>query len=84
MIFVIGWIGALCFAFCAVPQVVKTYRSKSIGDFSWGFLILWIAGEILCGYYVVCTTGLSQAPLLANYLANGLMLGYLVYAKVRY
>lgn len=84
MTVIIGWLGAVCFALCALPQAIKTYRSKSIKDLSWGFLILWIVGEILCGYYVVQTTGISQAPLLANYAANGIMLGYLFYAKVRY
>ena len=84
MIGLVGWLGAACLALCALPQVIKSYRTKSVKDLSWGFLGLWMAGEIFCCVYIVGTTGFEQLPLLANYLVNGLMLSYLIYAKFAY
>jgi uncharacterized protein with PQ loop repeat len=42
----IGWLGAFLFAICAVPQVVKTWKTKKAGDLSWLFLLLWLFGEL--------------------------------------
>lgn len=84
MIFVIGWIGAICFAFYAVPQVVKTFRTRSTKDLSAWSLGMCIAGEIFCSIYIYNTTGLRQIPLLANYTVNGILLTYLLYMKAKY
>jgi len=40
----IGWIGNILFAICGIPQVIKTYRSKSVKDLSLLFLWLWFEG----------------------------------------
>ena len=84
MIFVIGWIGALCFAFCAVPQVVKTFRTHSTKDLSMGYLGMCVTGEILCGIYIFDTTRFQHIPLLVNFMVNGILLTYLFFAKIKY
>ena len=35
---IIGYIGAACTTFCFVPQVIKTIKTKSLHDFSYGYL----------------------------------------------
>jgi uncharacterized protein with PQ loop repeat len=83
----LGWIGALLFCFCAVPQVIKAYRTKKTEDLSWVFLLMWLFGEVLTLIYVVGTNMAVekfQWPLIANYIMNMLLVMYLVYAKGRY
>jgi len=87
MIDLLGWTGAMLFSFCALPQCIKTWRSKEADDLSWIFLLMWLWGEILTLIYVLITntkTGEYQWPLLANYVFNLVLVGYLLYAKWKY
>ena len=64
----IGWIGAVAFGICGLPQAVKTYRDGNADGLDITFLILWTVGE-LCTLYAVIVD--SPRPyLIANYLAN--------------
>ena len=63
----IGWLGSTLLAFCGAPQAIKTYRTKQAEDLSWGFLFMWIGGEICTTIYVLVPawgTGTMQWPLL--------------------
>lgn len=80
MIDCIGWIGSVLFAFCGLPQAIKAYRTRSVADLSWLFLLMWWLGEILTFVYV-CTQPTLQIPLLANYTFNFLIVTYLIYVK---
>lgn len=83
----IGWLGAFLFAICAVPQVIKTWKSKKADDLSWLFLFFWLAGEILMCVYIVIddiTLGITHYPLYMNYAFNIVMVIYLLYAKRKY
>ena len=87
LIQIIGWLGSVCLAICAVPQVVKTFRTKKIDDISWGFLLLWFSGEVFTLSYLFLIdyrTGVLHFPLYVNYAFNITLLFYLLYAKVRY
>jgi len=84
---IIGWIGAFLFAICAVPQVIKTYKSKKADDLSWLFLLFWLFGEILTFTYIILDDLLlkiTHFPLYVNYLFNIILVLYLVYAKKFY
>ncbi|MEZ5105790.1 MAG: PQ-loop repeat-containing protein [Draconibacterium sp.] len=83
----IGWIGNILFAICGIPQVIKTYRSKSVKDLSSLFLWFWFAGELLTFVYILVgdmETGLLHFPLYFNYVANTAMACFLIYAKYFY
>jgi uncharacterized protein with PQ loop repeat len=83
----IGWLGAFLFAVCAVPQVIKTWRTKKADDLSWLFLLFWLFGEILTLVYLLIDDigrGITHFPLYVNYVFNIIMVVYLVYAKKRY
>jgi uncharacterized protein with PQ loop repeat len=83
----IGWIGNILFAVCGIPQVIKTYRSKSTKDLSVLFIWLWFAGELLTFYYLLVKdweTGTTHFPLYFNYVANTFMACFLIYAKYYY
>lgn len=83
----IGWIGNILFAICGIPQVIKTYRTKSAKDLSALFLWLWLAGELLTFVYIVVgdlETGALHYPLYFNYMVNIFMACFLIYAKLNY
>ena len=87
MIDLIGWAGGILFSCCAVPQCLKTWRTKRADDLSWIFLWMWFFGEILTFTYVVVNNakvGEFQYPLLANYVFNFMLVCYLLVAKFRY
>ena len=83
----IGWIGAILLAICAVPQVIKTWRTKKADDLSWLFLLFWLFGEILTLAYIITDDvllNITHFPLYLNYLFNIVLVFYLVYAKKFY
>jgi uncharacterized protein with PQ loop repeat len=82
-----GWIGAFFFAVCAIPQVLKTWKTKKAGDLSGWFLAFWLLGEILTFAYIVIDDillGITHFPLYINYFFNTLLVIYLIYAKRYY
>ncbi len=84
---VIGWIGAALFAICALPQAVKTFKTKKADDLSWLFLLLWFFGEIFTFIYLIIDDlklNTTHFPLYINYVFNTLIVVYLMYAKKHY
>lgn len=82
-----GWFGAALFSCCALPQCIKTWKTRRTDDLSWWFLVMWWAGEVLTFGYVVVTNaraGEFQLPLLANYVFNFVLVCYLLVAKFQY
>ena len=65
---VIGWIGAILFALCGIPQAWKAYKDGHSDGLSWSFLLMWFGGEVLTIAYVL--TKSDVAPLLLNYILN--------------
>lgn len=83
----IGWIGNILFAICAIPQVIKTFQSKSTKDLSGLFLWLWLAGELLTLLYIFIgdlESNTLHLPLYFNYIVNIILASFLVYAKYAY
>jgi len=83
----IGWLGAFLFAICALPQAVKTFKTKRANDLSWLFLWLWFGGEIFTFIYIIIDDYREQSthyPLYVNYVFNIFIIIYLLYAKKTY
>lgn len=78
----IGWLGSLCFAFCALPQAIQVHKEKNADGTSHGMLWLWIFGEIFTLIYVYSTS--FSLPLVVNYCINLLILVVIVYYKYFY
>ncbi len=83
MIEFIGWLGAILFSLCAVPQAIKTYRTKKADDLSWAFLMMWLWGEIFTLIYVL-DNDVLQWPLIVNYIFNIVLVLYILWAKLYY
>jgi hypothetical protein len=67
MLDIIGWIGAITFAICAAPQAWKAYKDGHSDGVSWGFINLWLVGEICTTIYILPK---QDWPLLFNYAGN--------------
>ena len=77
----IGMIAGSLTTLSFVPQVWKTYRRKSAGDFSWGYLLAFTTGLALWLWYGLLIS--SMPVILANAVALFLLVT-LVGLKVRY
>jgi len=69
MIESIGWIAGLLFAFCGLPQSIKSYKDGHSRGISNLFMWMWLVGELLMQVYVYLKHGLDM-PLLVNYWIN--------------
>ncbi len=84
---IFGWAGAFLFTVCAVPQVIKTWRTKKAEDLSMLFLLFWLGGEILTMFYIIVDDVLlkiTHFPLYLNYIFNTILVLYLIYVKKYY
>lgn len=77
---IIGWIGSILFATCAVPQAYHSWKEKNSDGLTWLFLWMWTIGEILTLIYISVTS--QQAPLIANYVLNLFFLAIIVWYKI--
>lgn len=77
---IMGWLGSICLAVCGIPQAWQSYKDKNSDGISWGFVILWAFGEVFALVYVYDKLDL---PLLLNYATNILILGVILYYKVK-
>ena len=75
----IGWLGGICMALCAIPEVVECLRKGRTGC-SWGLLILWSIGEV-CLLLVELQD--LYMPRLFNYVINICCLSYLIGCKLK-
>lgn len=76
---VIGWIGSLAFAFCALPQAYHSWKTGKSDGVTWGLIIGWWIGEWCSLIYVLPT---FQWPLIANYVGNIIFCGVITYYKI--
>lgn len=70
MVELIGWVGGILFALCAIPQAYECYKTKK-SDMNKAFLLMWFFGEVLTIVYVLLLdTDRTKLPLLLNYIFN--------------
>jgi len=75
-----GWVYSLAFAFSALPQAIRSWKdghSRGVAD---GTLILWMVGEVAGIVYGI---GLMQAPIIFNCLLNTILVGIIVYYRLK-
>jgi MtN3 and saliva related transmembrane protein len=77
----VGLVAAFCTTFAFLPQVIRTWRTRSTEDLSLGMLLVLVAGTALWLAYGLL---LPDVPLVA---ANGLtllLIGTILACKLRY
>lgn len=77
----LGWLGAVALSLCGVPAAWKAFRDGHAHGMSGAFLALWWLGEAaMLGHVLLEHKG---AALAANYAANVLIVGVIVFFKLR-
>ncbi len=82
-----GGVGAIAFAICGLPQVIKAIKTKSTKDISLFFIILSILGNVFSAIYIFYTnyvTGYWQYPQYFNYGTALTLIIILLILKIRY
>jgi uncharacterized protein with PQ loop repeat len=64
---IIGWIGSILLALCAIPLAWDSFKNKHSNGISNTFLAMWLVGELLTAAYVLPK---KDYPLLFNYVLN--------------
>jgi hypothetical protein len=77
----IGWIGSFSFAICGLPQAVRSTIDGHSNGLEWGFLLLWLIGELGTIYYI-WDDRKRLAPLLFNYCLNIVFLWVVIFYKL--
>lgn len=75
----LGWLGAVCFAICGLPQAIQSYKQKHSDGISSSFLLLWGTGEILTLIYIFPK---KEWPIIFNLVFNLLFIGVIVRFKL--
>ena len=75
---IIGWIGSILLALCAVPLAWTSYWNKNSNGISNAFLTMWLVGELLTAAYVLPK---KDYPLLFNYGLNIVCLAIVIRYK---
>ena len=75
----IGYLGGLLLAICGIPEVIRTIKDGRC-HLGWPFLLLWFWGEILMEIYSI---ELWDYPLMFNYSANIVLVGIMLYYKIK-
>lgn len=76
----IGLLGSLFLTFCAVPELWRTIKDREC-HLGWGFLTMWLLGEILCFFYGF---ELNEIPLIINYTFNLIVVSVMFTFKLKH
>ena len=79
--------GAVFFAICALPQVIKAVKTKSTKDLSYFYIYFSIFGNIFSAIYIFYTNysnGFWQYPQYFNYGIALSLIIILLYVKTKY
>ncbi len=79
--------GAVFFAICALPQVIKAVKTKSTKDISYFYIYFSIFGNIFSAIYIFYTNysnGFWQYPQYFNYGIALSLIIILLYVKTKY
>jgi MtN3 and saliva related transmembrane protein len=77
----VGYVAAALTTIAFVPQVLKTWRSKSAGDLSFSTLVAFTSGVFL---WLVYGVALGSAPVIAANATTLALNGVLMALKVRH
>ncbi len=75
----IGWLGSVLLAFCGLPQALDSIKNGNSNGITWGFLSMWLVGEICTLIYIIPKNSL---PLIINYSFNILFLLIIIKYKI--
>ena len=78
---VLGVLAGILTTGCWLPQLVRSWRTRSVGDISWGYLLVLASGVAL---WVVYGAAQGDLPIMLTNTATGAALATLAVMKLRY
>ena len=75
----IAYIGGILLTICGIPEVIRTIKDKQC-HLGWPFLLLWFFGEV---FMLIYALDLKSNPLIMNYLFNTVIVGIMLYYKIK-
>ena len=75
----IAYIGGILLTICGIPEVIRTIKDKRC-HLGWPFLLLWFFGEV---FMLIYSLNLKNNPLIMNYLFNTIIVGIMLYYKIK-
>lgn len=78
---IIGYIAGMVIIISWIPQVVKSYKTKSVNDLSIVMIILILTGTLLWISYALLV---KDKPVFAVNVALTILISYLLYLKIKY
>lgn len=76
----LGWLGGIFLAVCGIPEAYKSWKNKKC-DIGYGFLGLWLAGEVFTLIYLF-SLQTTIWSLILNYSCNILCICVMLRYKV--
>ena len=77
---VLGWIATILFSICFIPQMLKTYRTKTVDGLSFGLLSISFLANIIALWYA---TLIKQPPLQIKYIIAIIFLAGCIYLYLK-
>jgi uncharacterized protein with PQ loop repeat len=74
----IGWVGSIMLSICGLPQAWDSLKNKHSNGISWGFILLWLFGELFALVYVVYK---KENPIIFNCVLNTVIVSVIFYYK---
>lgn len=77
----VGYVAAVTTTFAFIPQVERTWRTRSTADISLGTYVLFVVGTLLWLAYGVMT---EAAPVIASNVINVCLQASILFLKLRH
>ena len=76
---IVAYIGGILLTICGIPEVIRTFKDKRC-HLGYPFLLLWFFGEV---FMLIYSIDLKSNPLIMNYLFNTIIVGIMLYFKIK-
>ena len=76
----LGWAATVLFTICYIPQMIKTYKTKTIDGLSFRLLLISFIANIVALWYAIL---IEQPPLQIKYILAMLFLGGCIYLYLK-
>jgi MtN3 and saliva related transmembrane protein len=76
----LGWTATILFTICYIPQIIKTYKTRTVDGLSFRLLFISFIANIIAFCYA---TLIKQPPLQIKYILGFLFLGVCIYLYLK-
>lgn len=77
---IFGWLGAVFFGVCAIPQAYQSWKNKHSNGINSIFITLWFLGEVS---QLIFSIYLCSYPLITNVVLNTFFLLIIIWYKIK-